>query len=75
MREADNIAALRTLAPDYMGMIFWPESLRYVTTPIPATDEPFERVGVFVDAQERKIKEAIETHQLDLLQLHGKESL
>ena len=74
MREADNIAALRTLAPDYMGMIFWPESLRYVTTPIPATDEPFERVGVFVDAQERKIKEAIETHQLDLLQLHGKES-
>ncbi len=74
MREADNIAALRTLAPDYMGMIFWPESLRYVTTPIPATDEPLERVGVFVDAQERKIKEAIETHQLDLLQLHGKES-
>lgn len=74
MREADNIAALRTLAPDYMGMIFWPESLRYVTTPIPATDEPFKRVGVFVDAQERKIKEAIETHQLDLLQLHGKES-
>lgn len=74
MREADNIAALRTLAPDYMGMIFWPESLRYVTTPIPATEEPFKRVGVFVDAQERKIKEAIETHQLDLLQLHGKES-
>lgn len=74
MREVDNIAALKSLNPDYMGMIFWSESARYVTTPIASTDEPFERVGVFVDAQESEIKKAIETHQLDLLQLHGKES-
>ena len=74
MREVDNIAALKSLTPDYMGMIFWSGSERYVTTPIPSTDEPFKRVGVFVDAQESEIKKTIETHQLDLLQLHGNES-
>ena len=37
MREAENIAALRELKPDYMGFIFWAPSSRYVNDTTPST--------------------------------------
>lgn len=74
MRSPENIDALKKVAPDYMGLIFWESSKRYVETPVPAKEESFQRVGVFVDASLDYIQSCIQTHQLDMLQLHGDES-
>ena len=32
MQETENIVALASLQPDYMGFIFWEPSKRYCTT-------------------------------------------
>lgn len=74
MREPQNVRGLCQVAPDYMGMIFWPGSSRYLIEPVARQNEPFQRIGVFVDAPVDEIIASIEKHQLDLLQLHGAET-
>ena len=74
MQETENIAALASLQPDYMGFIFWEPSERYCTT-VP-TDIPkhIKKVGVFVDETTKQIKEKVKLFGLDAVQLHGDES-
>ena len=74
MQEIENIAALASLQPDYMGFIFWEPSKRYCTT-VP-TDIPkhIKKVGVFVDETTKQIKEKVKLFGLDAVQLHGDES-
>ena len=74
MQETENIAALASLQPDYMGFIFWELSNRYCTT-VP-TDIPkhIKKVGVFVDETTKQIKEKVKLFGLDAVQLHGDES-
>ena len=74
MQETENIAALASLQPDYMGFIFWEPSKRYCTT-VP-TDIPkhIKKVGVFVDETTKQIKEKVKLFGLDAVQLHGDES-
>ena len=73
MREAYNVCDVAALQPNYMGFILWEGSKRYCPTP---TEVPAEvkKVGVFVDATIEYIENAIETHTLGAVQLHGKES-
>ena len=74
MQETENIAALASLQPDYMGFIFWEPSKRYCTT-VP-TDIPkhIKKVGVFVDETTKQIKEKVKLFGPDAVQLHGDES-
>ena len=74
MQETENIAALASLQPDYMGFIFWEPSNRYCTT-VP-TDIPkhIKKVGVFVDETTKQIKEKVKLFGLVAVQLHGDES-
>ena len=74
MQETENIAALASLQPNYMGFIFWEPSKRYCTT-VP-TDIPkhIKKVGVFVDETTKQIKEKVKLFGLDAVQLHGDES-
>lgn len=74
MQETENIAALASLQPDYMGFIFWEPSKRYCTT-VP-TDIPkhIKKVGVFVDETTKQIKEKVKLFGLDAVQLHGDET-
>ena len=74
MREPENIAALSALQPDYMGFIFWAPSKRYVSQRTPELDKSIKKTGVFVDASVDYIQSAIYTHQLQAIQLHGKET-
>lgn len=78
MREADNIAAVKALKPDFMGLIFYPKSSRFVgEEPTPEQAESFapaKKVGVFVNNTIEYIEEKIEKFHLDLVQLHGNES-
>lgn len=77
MRQPDNINQLLTLPIDYMGMIFYEKSPRFVSnlslSQIPLHSH-IKRVGVFVNADEAYIKQKIADYRLDLVQLHGKES-
>jgi len=76
MREPSNIEALANVEQvDYMGMIFYPKSSRYVAETV---DFPplkgMQKVGVFVDAQAEFISKKIVEYGLAYIQLHGKES-
>ena len=74
MRDADNIQELEKLGIDWMGMIFWSRSSRYVAE-IPAyMPERVKRVGVFVDASMEDIRQHVNDYQLDIIQLHGRET-
>jgi len=74
MRSPDNIASLSALAPDYMGFIFWEDSKRFVSDATPQLPHSIKKTGVFVDASAEYILDTIANHQLQALQLHGKES-
>ena len=74
MQETENIAALASLQPDYMGFIFWEPSKRYCTTVPIDIPKHIKKVGVFVDETTKQIKEKVKLFGLDAVQLHGDES-
>ena len=74
MRDAANIRQLEALGIDWMGMIFWPKSKRYVSMPPVYLPQHVRKVGVFVDASLDAIRQHVEDYQLDIVQLHGQES-
>jgi len=71
--DVDAVAALR---PDALGFVFWPRSPRAVT---PAQVADWTRalppgllkVGVFVDADLKDVRRAVELARLDVVQWHG----
>ena len=75
MREAENIREAESLGIDLMGFIFWPKSSRNVSERPAYLPTRCKRVGVFVDASLEEIRQHVEEYQLDLIQLHGHESL
>lgn len=88
MRDADNIREVAALGVDWIGMIFWPQSPRYVSMiptgagiiPDRATPDlggsgcGFRRVGVFVDDMAQNIITRAVNYSLDIIQLHGNET-
>jgi phosphoribosylanthranilate isomerase len=77
MREPENIMAVASLRPDYMGFIFYPPSPRYVGTNFSLpVDFPkgILKVGVFVNAETIEMTREVKRNSLDFLQLHGDES-
>ena len=75
MRNAENIAALGKLSIDYMGLIFYEKSSRFVEDFI-QTDLPNEikKVGVFVNAEKDYILDKVNKYDLKVIQLHGSET-
>lgn len=70
-----NLADVSGLIPDYIGLIFWEGSKRFISEPLDTScNSKPEKVGVFVDASEDFILQKIATYNLDLLQLHGSET-
>lgn len=83
MREPKNIRALLALPIDFVGLIFYAKSKRFVgknpdlATWITEKDEDFgliKKVGVFVNAGIDEILNATHDYHLDYIQLHGTES-
>ena len=89
MRDADNIRAVSALGVDMIGLIFWPQSPRYVrminsrSGIIPdkagegVVDDGLARpklVGVFVDEMPQNIVTRVYNYTLDYVQLNGHES-
>ena len=74
MREAENIREVTKLGIDWLGMIFWPKSKRYVAEPPSYLPSQVKKVGVFVDASLEDIRQHIKDYDLDIIQLHGHET-
>jgi phosphoribosylanthranilate isomerase len=77
MRDVENIQALQELDIDFMGIIKYPKSKRFVN---PAQSSSIEHltmnkgtVGVYVNATFEEILKDINPLQLDVVQLHGDE--
>jgi phosphoribosylanthranilate isomerase len=74
MRDAQNIRDVEKLGVDWIGMIFWPQSKRFVAEVPSYLPKHQKRVGVFVDAPLEDIRQHISDYQLNIIQLHGQES-
>lgn len=78
MRERVNCQQLATIVvPDWMGLIFYPKSSRYVQEEESdwIKSLPLKKVGVVVDEQPAVMLQRISTFGLSALQLHGGESI
>ena len=67
MREEQNISDLEKLDIDWMGMIFWSGSKRYVGSPPGRLPQRVKKVGVFVDASLDDIRQHVSDYQLDII--------
>lgn len=82
MRDAQNLEEVLDLSIDFVGFIFYEKSSRNVTDfpeEVVFNNNPLSRVinkvGVFVDADLQFVKDKVKIHQLDYVQLHGRESV
>src|SRR5690625_2757352 len=73
MRDPDNVKALGSVGPDYIGFIFYEGTKRCVDSKNPIRVEQIEPVGVFVNADAGFIEEMIGSWKLGHVQLHGDE--
>ena len=80
LNAPDAVAAAVAGGAGHIGLVFYPPSPRYVT-PSRATSLAAEvpravgKVGLFVDAADDTLAAALDEVDLDLLQLHGDESV
>lgn len=78
MRNLENITSLISqVNPDWMGLIFYSKSPRFVQDSAAAElcQLDVSKVGVFVDETEENILQKIKAFDLSAIQLHGKESV
>ncbi len=73
----DNIEEVVALRPDHAGFIFYPKSPRYVGEDfqMPDVDSSIKKVGVFVNESLETVAAIVSKFALDMVQLHGAESL
>ena len=74
MRDPENIEEIASLHPDYLGLIFYDKSPRFVEDEISEIPSAIKKTGVFVDASEEFILKKVSRYDLSALQLHGNES-
>jgi phosphoribosylanthranilate isomerase len=79
MKYRDNIHQLVELEPDFMGLIFYPKSKRFVDDTqnesiIQAIPDTIQKVGVFVNSTPEEIIEKADRYKLNYVQLHGDEN-
>jgi len=75
MKYQDNIEHVAALQPDYLGFIFYEKSARHFdSVSIPELPKSTIKTGVFVDADLEFVLDKITIHNLQAVQLHGKES-
>ncbi len=75
MKYPENILEVSKSLSDFMGFIFWEQSSRYFEGDIPQLPKTIKKVGVFVNEDLEKVMSIIKKHQLDVVQLHGNESV
>lgn len=79
-RDLNQLKQLNELAIDYAGFIFYEQSPRYVLKKMKGGEIKdlklsMEKVGVFVNASEEEVMKRIDECGLDVVQLHGDETV
>lgn len=80
MRDPENIRQLIQVNPDMIGLIFYPKSARFVSSPeriaglFNSGGRKFKLVGVFVNENPMRILELHQLFSFDYVQLHGQET-
>lgn len=78
--QLDQLLALQAMDIDYAGLIFYEGSPRFVgahdfkPSDLKQDVISIKRIGVFVNANEDEILQAVDEWQLEMVQLHGEES-
>lgn len=78
MRSEENIKSLITeIKPDWMGLIFYAKSPRFVSKDFSDSIKHLtvSKVGVFVNPNLEEIRQVISLFDLHTIQLHGEESV
>ncbi len=76
MRDAQNISDLHEIKPNFMGLIFWEPSKRYVGPNSKILVDPaIQLIGVFVNETVGAIIKKVVDYHLSGVQLHGNESV
>jgi phosphoribosylanthranilate isomerase len=78
LKHKTNLFDVVETGVDYVGMIFYEKSPRFVLDSLYPEDVWFlsdevEKIGVFVNASFDEIKKYAKLYQLNLIQLHGNE--
>jgi phosphoribosylanthranilate isomerase len=79
MRDPENISGVAKAGPDFLGLIFYPKSKRFVGLEpdlkiLGAVPETIHKVGVFVDELPETVLQIARRWQLQAVQLHGHET-
>ncbi len=75
MKFPENIQEIALLEPDFLGFIFYENSVRnYTENTIVSIPNSINKVGVFVNERPEKIIKTIQKYDLNIIQLHGKET-
>jgi len=78
MRDPANIKQLVALKPDYIGLIFYAPSKRFIenldSETLSLIPPQIKKAGVFVDGAMDEIQQKIKAYDLNAVQLHGNES-
>lgn len=79
LREPENIKAVVELSPDWIGLIFYPASQRYLDPKVArevllGVSTGVKIMGVFVDAPLVEVADVVKEISLTGVQLHGTES-
>lgn len=78
LRDAENIAAIAALNPDYMGFICYDRSPRFIADMdvevLNSLPESIIKTSVFVNETKENIEDLIAKFGFDAIQLHGNES-
>lgn len=77
--QVKQLKQLEAINIDYAGLIFYPESPRYVINKMDKNelknaDFDIKKVGVFVNADFDEIYRQVNDYSLDVVQLHGSET-
>ncbi len=74
MKYQENMKAIASLKPDYLGFIFYEKSPRNFTGTIAELPSGIKKTGVFVNASIDYIAEKTEQYGFKAIQLHGEET-
>lgn len=77
--ELNQLKEFCSMGIDYVGLIFYPGSPRYIVSKLRSKDVTMlksstQKVGVFVNATENDVMAQVELFELDAVQLHGNET-
>lgn len=74
MTDGDNIRQVEALGVDYIGLVFYPRSPRFVYQMPSYLPQQARPVGVFVNESKETVLTYADRFGLDCVQLHGDES-